>query len=400
MASRAFLVLWFAMFVGTAGIGMVSPLLPVFAKDLGATGVWLGLAFSGFALTQGTITPFIGRVSDRLGRKPFIFAGLLVYAAAGLAYLLATTYWQIILIRLCSGVGTAFIFPVTAAYVGEMAPPQREGAYMGTFAMAQTIGFGSGPLLGGVLRDALGIDAVFLAMGGSTLVAAALVFLLLPVVPRQQHREAALPAAPVVTVLKHPTVLAVLIFQAVWAVGNGAALAFAAILMDEKLAASGTAIGLVLSARTLTNGFLQPFSGRLADRYSRVLLVALGLTAAALTTFTIPLAGSIPALLALFALLGAFESVSYPSAMAMVVDAGRELGMGSTMGLLQMSLAAGITGGSAVGGAVESSFGVDAVFRYAAGMSLLGVALFGLMASRARAVPAAAAAPAAVREQD
>ena len=51
---------------------MVSPLLPVYAKDLGATGIWIGLTFSIFAVTQTIFGPFAGRLSNGYGRKPFI----------------------------------------------------------------------------------------------------------------------------------------------------------------------------------------------------------------------------------------------------------------------------------------------------------------------------------------
>lgn len=46
MRSRPFVALYIAVFVATMGISMVSPLLPVFAEDRGATGIWLGLPFS------------------------------------------------------------------------------------------------------------------------------------------------------------------------------------------------------------------------------------------------------------------------------------------------------------------------------------------------------------------
>jgi MFS transporter, DHA1 family, multidrug resistance protein len=52
--SRSFLVLFAAVFVATMGISMVSPLLPVYAEQLGATGLWIGVTFSSFAITQMT----------------------------------------------------------------------------------------------------------------------------------------------------------------------------------------------------------------------------------------------------------------------------------------------------------------------------------------------------------
>ena len=91
MRSPAFVSLYIAVFVAVMGISMVSPLLPVYARDLGASGIWLGLTFSSFAITQVIFGPFAGKLSDRFGRKQFIIAGLLVYVVA--AYLLAPGFF-------------------------------------------------------------------------------------------------------------------------------------------------------------------------------------------------------------------------------------------------------------------------------------------------------------------
>ena len=84
--SRPFIVLYLCVFVATMGISMVSPLLPVYAKDLGANGIWLGLTFSSFAIVQAIAGPAIGRISDRYARKPFIVIGLVVSLIAWLIW--------------------------------------------------------------------------------------------------------------------------------------------------------------------------------------------------------------------------------------------------------------------------------------------------------------------------
>ncbi len=159
---------------------MVSPILTLVAKDLGATGAFLGLSFSAFAISQGVSTLLFGRLSDRWGRRPLIVAGFLVYGASAVGYATAAGFEQIIAARFIGGFVTAAVFPIAMAYIGEMADEGREGTWMGTFNMANFVGFGVGPLIGGVIRDLAGADAAFWTMSGILLGTALLVFFLLP----------------------------------------------------------------------------------------------------------------------------------------------------------------------------------------------------------------------------
>src|ERR1035437_5404572 len=68
MLSRPFVVLYVSVFVAVMGISMVTPLLPVYAERLGATGAWIGLTFSIFAVTQAITSPFVGRASNERAR--------------------------------------------------------------------------------------------------------------------------------------------------------------------------------------------------------------------------------------------------------------------------------------------------------------------------------------------
>ena len=137
---RAFGVLWFAMFVIAAGFGMVVPILPVFARDLGASGIWLGLAFSGFAITQTPLTPVMGRLGDRWGRRPFIVAGLAIYVFVGSGLALADSFQAVAGLRMVMGIGGACMFTSALATVGELSPKGQEGKYMGMFMVSFTSG--------------------------------------------------------------------------------------------------------------------------------------------------------------------------------------------------------------------------------------------------------------------
>ncbi|MFQ5879592.1 MAG: MFS transporter [Dehalococcoidia bacterium] len=390
MFSRAFVTLWLAVFVGNAGIGMVSPLLPVFGAELGATGAWLGLTFSGFALTQIPATPLVGRLSDRFERKTFMVAGLCAYGAAALGYTFATTFGEIIAFRALSGLGTALLFPVALAYVGDITPTGREGFYMGTFSMAQILSFGTGPLLGGIVLDASGIDGTFLTMFATTAFAAMAVTALLPRAPRRHYPRPA-SGSPLAHILRSPPVRASVAYYGVWGVGMGAAFAFMAIFLQEKLDASGLEIGLVLSARAFLGGLLQSPFGRLADRYSRTLMVVGGSTAIGILTLGVAQAESYVVILLLFGLVGVFDSLAFPAATAMAVDVGRRLGMGFTMSVLQVAMSAGIIVGSLTSGVIGDALGIRSVFVFAGAVALGGAVVVAWAGTRPSPVPVAQA---------
>ena len=87
MHRRVYIVLFMAVFASTMGVGFIGPLLPLYARDLGAAGLSLGMIFAGFSMARFLLTPFIGRLSDRFGRKVFLAAGLAVFSGFSLAYL-------------------------------------------------------------------------------------------------------------------------------------------------------------------------------------------------------------------------------------------------------------------------------------------------------------------------
>jgi MFS family permease len=102
----------------------------------------------------------------------------------------------------------------------------------------------------------------------------------------------------------------------------------------------------------------------------------------AVGTFTIPWLGSFGLLLGIFVVIGAFESMAMPSLNAITVEKGRLLGMGTVMGMLNMAMSLGLVTGSMVGGVIETSLGIDAVFRYAAVLGLVGIVAFNIFMLR------------------
>jgi MFS family permease len=383
LQNKTFVVVWLALFVSIAGIAMVSPLLSVFAQDMGASGIWLGLAFSGFAISQIPLMLIIGRLSDRFGKRLFLWLGLVIFAIAAAGYFWSPSYKELVFFRVLSGVGSAMVIPTAYAYVGELSPRGHEGRYMGLFNIAMIAGFGIGPMLGGIVYDRLGMDATFIGMGILSALGAVAAFFFLP--GRKSSRPAEMHSGvttPFTLMLKDNTMRGIVTFQLAMGLSYGAVLAFLGIFMTSELATNLTLVGAVMSVRAIQNGILAYPFGWLADRMSRVTLASVGLLVVSSCTLFIPWVGSFALLMVLFVIMGTFESMASPSINAITVGKGRVLGMGSVMGVFNTAMSSGLLIGALAGGAIDDSYGTAWVFRYAAIFAFAGVAVFNLFMRR------------------
>lgn len=391
--NKPFIVVWLALFIAIAGTSMVSPLMPVFAEDMGASGIWVGLAFSGFAFTQIPLMPVMGRLSDRFGKKIFLCLGLSIYSVTAVGYLWSPGYQELVLFRVLSGIGAAMVVPVAFAYIGDLVPYEHEGRYMGLFNVAMIAGFGIGPVFGGAIYDGLGMNAAF---GGMALLSALGFGIVLFFLPKRPSSSGATflegeiefqkPSSSYASLLRDNVMRGIFTFQIVIGIIFGTMLAFIGIWMTDILETSVAQVGIVLSVRVVANGTLTYPFGWLADRMSRVILASVGMTMAAIGTFAVPWLGSFTSLMCLFLVMGLFESMAGPSINAIAVEKGRSLGMGSVFGAFNMATSLGLITGSMVGGMVEGSMGIVYVFRFAAVLALTGVVIFNVFMLRSTRV--------------
>ncbi len=171
MIKKVFPVLALCTFSTMLGSGIMLPILPLYANQFGATGIWIGVVFGGYAISRAVFMPIIGRYSDRRGRKFFISTGLFVSSLISLTYILTNNIPQLIAVRLVHGAFAGMTVPIARAWVGDVAPRGEEGKWMGYFNAAFTAGMATGPLLGGVITDYYSMESAFAVMGGVSFVA-------------------------------------------------------------------------------------------------------------------------------------------------------------------------------------------------------------------------------------
>jgi MFS family permease len=382
MHRRVYFVLFTALFASAMGTGFIGPLMPLYARSLGAQGLTLGLIFTGFSLAQFVSMPIVGRLSDRHGRRVFLVVGLSLYTVFSLLYSVADGVVSLILVRVLHGATAGMVNPVAQAYIGDITPEGEEGSRLGTFNVALFTAFGLGPLLGGPVADRFGIRAPFFAMGGLTLVALVFVLLFLP--EAGLHRVSREKRAPVRTIVRDPMVVAAFLFRALVSFGRGLVIPFLP-FVAEALGASLSVIGALLATNILLAGVLQIPFGRLADRAPRPLLMGLGILTMAALIFSIPFCGSVTALFVLQVATGVSMAIGMPAGLAVAADRGRShRAMGTSIALFTSGMSVGLVIAPLAGGAFSDIFGLDFVFYGGSLVVVAGFAAFLFLVRRAR----------------
>jgi DHA1 family tetracycline resistance protein-like MFS transporter len=170
-----------AVTIDTISMGITAPVLPLLIKRMAGgadAGLMNGLFMAVFALMQFIFSPILGALSDRYGRRPIL---LLSIAGMGLSYAgmgMATSIWQLLLIRVFTGATSANI-ATAFAYIADVTPAERRAGGYGLLQAAMSLGFAAGPALGGFLTN-FGTSAPFWAAAFCSLVNAAYGFFVVP----------------------------------------------------------------------------------------------------------------------------------------------------------------------------------------------------------------------------
>jgi multidrug resistance protein len=373
--NKIFPILGLSIFSSMVGIGIIAPLLPIYARNLGATGVWVGVIFAGYAISRTVVLPFVGRLSDRRGRKLVISVGLFVFILTSFAYVLADSVVTLLVIRLLQGVAAGFVQPIAQAYIGDIAPEGEEGKWMGFFNATFLFGWGCGPLMGGILTDYFGMDSAFYVMGGLNVVAFLGVAIFLPEVARKQRET--VPVSSFKGIASSNLSRGLFSFQVGDAAHRGIVQTFVPVFGGLTIGLSSSLIGTILSVLVMGAGVIQVFTGRLADRFNKRRVVIIGSIGIILSMVVIPQAVSFWTLMVFLAIAIIGDATAVPSASALVIAEGRKFGMGMSMAMFNIGLGVGMSVGPILAGLAADLWGVESAFYFMAALMVVSTIAFG-----------------------
>ncbi len=376
--SKPFFLLMLADFLARSAYQMgKTPLLPVFAAALGASGAFLGLIVSVSTVTGLFLKPLFGILSDRWGRRAWLLIGTAFFVFMPFLYRFIHTPEQLLLIRLAHGLATAIYGPVTLAYVAELSRGGRVAEDIGWFELARSGGYIVGPALAGWLLLSLEPAAVFTVIGFISCAVFLPVLLLPETRPKEKRKRK--------SVLKY--VIAAIRdggrTPAVWLTGGLEAAAFIALytlkaflpIYALEAGLSIALVGLYFSLGEAAHALGKPFCGRLGDRLGYRPTISLGLlllAAALLLVSALPggLLFFLPALLT-----GLAQALIFPAAKALVARGISAEHLGAGMGLIGMLQNLGKVAGPVLGGFAIAALGYAGALMLLSALLCIGAAL-------------------------
>ncbi|MFF0740307.1 MFS transporter [Streptomyces sp. NPDC004111] len=157
----ALLALCLAGFVIQLDVTVVNVALPTIQHELDAATGALEWIISGYALGLAALVPVTGALGDRLGHRPVLLAGLAAFGLCSAGAALAPNPAALIGARVGQGAGGAAILALTLAVLSDTYPPARRGHAIGWWAAIGGVGFGAGPIVGGLLLAGFGWSTIF-----------------------------------------------------------------------------------------------------------------------------------------------------------------------------------------------------------------------------------------------
>ncbi|MBI4311175.1 MAG: MFS transporter [Chloroflexi bacterium] len=340
-----------------------SPVLPQFAKDLGAAPELIGLILGASTITGVFIKLPAGALSDVLGRRRMLLLGGLFFAVPPFLYLAISNPYLLLSLRFLHGFATAVFSPVASAAVADLFDRNR-GERLGWFASFNEMGSAIAPVVGGLLLTATHNDyqVIYLIIGAIGVVTLLLV-LLLPVgmptgaqatLPEGQRRRQF--TRGIAEVVSNRSILVASGAESAMFFGVGALVGFLPLYATQKAGLNNSQVGVILGAQLIVAMGSKPLTGRLSDRLGRKPLILAGLLLCTAVLPLIPLTRSLTLLTAEGALFGLGMAIVTPSTTALVTDLSKAGGYGAALGVFGTIWDVGEALGPIVAGALLGAF--------------------------------------------
>jgi MFS transporter, DHA1 family, multidrug resistance protein len=368
---KALPILFLVMFLVMVGFGIIIPVIPFYAEEIGATPTQLGLLMAVYSLMQLLFAPMWGRISDRIGRKPVIMIGILGLSISFFLMAISTELWMLFAARIIGGLLSSANMPTVMAYVADITSEEDRGKGMGIIGASVGLGFIFGPAIGGVFSQS-SLNTPFYLAGATSLLTFLLVtFVLKESLTVEQRNSQAKEKTSLLKAFNGPvSVLFVLqLFVSLSLSGLEATFAYFA---AEKADLGAVELGYIFMIMGLAGAIVQGgLVGRMTKKLGEGTVIQLGIVISAIGFALILLIKGFGTAALFLTIFGVGNGLIRPSVSSLLTKKSTA-GHGSTTGLLSSFDSLGRIIGPPLGGWL---FSIAIGMPYISGILLSFIAL-------------------------
>ena len=350
------------------GVASITPAFPAAARALDVSPLAVGLLISAFTLPGVVLTPFLGVLADRVGRKVILIPSLLLFGIAGAACGLARVFEVLVVLRLLQGVGGAALGALNITLIGDLFEGSRRTAAMGYNSAVLSVGTALYPAIGGALATLAWFAPFFLPIAAVPVAVFALLTLKNPEPTPQSDLRTYLRNA-LYGMRRRRVVVMFLAGLVTFVLIYGAYLSYLPFVLEGAFGATPLGIGLVFAVASIATGIASFFLGRLARLRGEGGLVCAGFALYVVTMLLMPLAPSLWLLLVLVAIFGAANGITIPSILTIVAASAPHEYRAIYMSVNGMLLRLGQTIGPLIAGIAFAVWGLASAFWVGAALA-------------------------------
>jgi MFS family permease len=360
------------------GVASLTPAFPKIIKALNISPRDIGLLITAFTVPGVFLTPVLGILADRFGRKRVLAPSLFLFALAGGACALTKDFHLLLFLRFLQGTGAAALPAINVALIGDIYTGRERDAAMGYNTSVLSLGVASYPALGGLLAAADWHYPFFLPLLALP-VGFFVLFKLKNPEPKKNHPFKGYLDSIWQAVRQREVAVLFLASLITFIILYGSYLTYFPLLLSQTFKASTPLIGLIMSGMSCTMAFTSSQMGRLAQRYSKKQLLIVAYILYAVSLSLIPFAPNIPVLLFPVFLFGVAQGLNIPSVQTMLVALAPLEYRASFMAVNGTILRLGQTLGPLLMGIFFMLWGTDGAFYAGGGCALFMLAILGLL---------------------
>ncbi len=365
--------------VAVLGVASLTPAFPKIAKSLHLTEVQVSYLISMFTFPGIFLTPVAGYLADRFGRKPVLVPSLFLFGIAGFACFFTRNFHWLLVFRFFQGVGASALGSLNITLVGDFYKGKERTTVMGYNASVLSIGTAVYPFIGGLLAG-LAWYAPFVL----PLVAIPVGLAVMRFISQPKGKQSHFPKhyfSVAWKSMKNREVLGLFVLSIfTFVILYGAFLSYFPFLLSNKFGLTAPQIGIFFSISSLSTAVTASQLGKLASRFSEVLMIKIAFIIYFLVSLMMPVIHQLYLYLVPIVLFGIAQGMNIPSLQVLLVRLapsdqralfmsinGMVLRIGQTIGPLLMGMAfafSGISGAFFLAALVALSMFIMAVLVF------------------------------------